>query len=73
MAMIDIDDFKLVNDRYGHLTGDRVLNPFCSVAFTNTRKQDSVERFGGEEFMLIFPGLQSKLCSEFQPHFALPV
>ncbi|ACL20485.1 sensor domain-containing diguanylate cyclase [Desulfitobacterium hafniense] len=61
VAMIDIDDFKLVNDRYGHLTGDRVLNLFCSVAFTNTRKQDIVGRFGGEEFMLIFPDMVSRL------------
>lgn len=56
VAMIDIDDFKSVNDRYGHLVGDRVLNLFCSAAFTNTRKQDIIGRFGGEEFMLIFPG-----------------
>jgi diguanylate cyclase (GGDEF)-like protein len=55
VAMIDIDDFKSVNDTYGHLVGDRVLNLFCSAAFTNTRKQDIVGRFGGEEFMLLFP------------------
>lgn len=56
VAMIDIDNFKSVNDQYGHLAGDRVLNLFCSTAFTNTRKQDIVGRFGGDEFMLIFPG-----------------
>lgn len=56
VTMIDIDDFKSVNDRYGHLVGDRVLNLFCSVAFKNTRKQDIIGRFGGDEFMLIFPG-----------------
>jgi len=55
VAMNDIDDFKSVNDTYGHLVGDRVLNLFCSAAFTNTRKQDIVGRFGGEEFMLLFP------------------
>lgn len=56
VAMIDLDNFKSVNDRYGHLAGDRVLNLFCSAAFTNTRKQDIIGRFGGDEFMLIFPG-----------------
>lgn len=56
VAMIDIDDFKSVNDQYGHLAGDRVLYLFCSAVFTNTRKQDIIGRFGGEEFMLVFPG-----------------
>ena len=55
VAMIDLDNFKSVNDRYGHLAGDRVLSLFCSAAFTSTRKQDIVGRFGGDEFMLIFP------------------
>ncbi|WP_258106890.1 GGDEF domain-containing protein [Christensenella minuta] len=56
VAMIDIDDFKAVNDQYGHLTGDKVLNLFCSAVFTNTRKQDIIGRFGGDEFMLVFLG-----------------
>lgn len=56
VVMIDIDDFKAVNDEYGHLAGDRVLKLFCSMAFKNMRKQDIIGRFGGEEFMLIFSG-----------------
>lgn len=56
IAMIDFDNFKSVNDTYGHIVGDRVLNIFSSVAIANTRKNDIVGRFGGEEFMLIFPG-----------------
>ena len=55
VATIDLDNFKSVNDRYGHLAGDRVLSLFCSATFTSTRKQDIVGRFGGDEFMLIFP------------------
>lgn len=55
VAMIDFDNFKSVNDNYGHIIGDRVLNLFCSAAIANTRKQDIVGRFGGEEFILIYP------------------
>jgi len=61
IAMIDFDNFKAVNDRYGHVTGDRVLNLFCAAAAANSRKQDIVGRFGGEEFMLVFPGASSGL------------
>jgi len=56
IAMIDFDNFKSVNDTQGHVVGDRVLNIFSSVAMANTRKNDIVGRFGGEEFLLIFPG-----------------
>lgn len=55
IALIDFDDFKLINDTYGHLAGDRVLEIFCACATANTRKQDILGRFGGEEFMIIFP------------------
>lgn len=55
IAMIDFDDFKSINDQYGHIAGDRVLEIFCDAADANTRKQDIVGRFGGEEFMLVFP------------------
>ncbi len=61
VAMIDFDGFKAVNDTYGHVAGDRVLNIFCSVAAENCRKVDIVARFGGEEFMLVFPGASSDL------------
>lgn len=56
MTIIDFDDFKSINDRYGHVVGDRVLSMFCAVASRNTRRQDILGRFGGEEFMLVFPG-----------------
>ena len=61
IAMIDFDDFKSINDRYGHIMGDRVLEYFCDAAAANTRKQDIVGRFGGEEFMLVFPRATSGL------------
>ena len=56
IAFLDFDDFKNINDLYGHITGDRVLEIFCTSALLSIRHQDIVGRFGGEEFILIFPG-----------------
>jgi diguanylate cyclase len=56
LALADIDRFKNVNDRFGHLVGDRLLRLFANILVQNVRGQDKVSRFGGEEFALIFPG-----------------
>lgn len=55
MAMIDLDDFKLVNDTYGHVIGDEVLRGIGMILVRNTREQDIVVRLGGDEFVIIFP------------------
>lgn len=60
LFMIDIDDFKKVNDQYGHLTGDKVI---CCVAdeLTNAfRKTDLIGRFGGDEFVVLMTKIQSQ-------------
>ena len=53
VALFDIDHFKAVNDRFGHLVGDAVLKEFCSVAAAALRGTDRFARYGGEEFILL--------------------
>jgi diguanylate cyclase (GGDEF)-like protein len=53
LALIDIDHFKLVNDTYGHLVGDRVLKSLAEAITSQSRDYDRAGRFGGEEFVLL--------------------
>lgn len=55
LAMLDIDFFKRVNDSYGHKAGDRVLQLMAKALRDRLRQTDFVARFGGEEFVLLFP------------------
>jgi diguanylate cyclase (GGDEF)-like protein/PAS domain S-box-containing protein len=59
ILLIDIDDFKQVNDTHGHLEGDKVLETLGRVLHKNSRKIDYVARFGGEEFVIILPDTNS--------------
>jgi len=55
VVMIDIDNFKKVNDTYGHQTGDKVLKALAQLLQQRLRITDSVGRYGGEEFMIVLP------------------
>ncbi|MDO9417200.1 sensor domain-containing diguanylate cyclase [Pararhizobium sp.] len=56
VALIDLDNFKGINDRFGHMVGDRVLCHFTAACQRVLRKKDTFARIGGEEFLLIMPG-----------------
>jgi diguanylate cyclase (GGDEF)-like protein len=56
LAMIDLDNFKHVNDTYGHPVGDQVLRTLSLLLRQRLRRSDVIGRYGGEEFVVIFPG-----------------
>lgn len=55
VVLLDLDSFKQINDRFGHLVGDAVLQTFAEVARTELRSADVIGRIGGEEFALFLP------------------
>ncbi len=56
LALFDIDGFKQINDKNGHSVGDQVLSAVCTDVANEIRPADIIGRFGGDEFMLLFPG-----------------
>ncbi|OGA37671.1 MAG: hypothetical protein A3G80_06305 [Betaproteobacteria bacterium RIFCSPLOWO2_12_FULL_62_13b] len=59
LVMLDIDDFKRVNDTYGHVTGDQTLHEVAARLLRSIRKSDVPVRYGGEEFMIILTQTQA--------------
>lgn len=67
LIMLDIDYFKLINDTWGHPAGDRVLQVISCIMSSAVREQDIVGRLGGEEFLIILPGIdevENKIFAE---------
>ncbi len=60
LLMLDLDDFKKINDTHGHPVGDRVLVAFCQKCRNSIRGDDVLARYGGEEFAIILPGASLK-------------
>jgi diguanylate cyclase (GGDEF)-like protein len=86
LCMIDIDNFKKINDKYGHGVGDNVLKTFAKEVKKILRKSDIIIRFGGEEFLVVLPNtnidnaeiLANKICTHFnnlnkEVHFTVSI
>ena len=64
VLLIDIDYFKQLNDRYGHLAGDKMLFELARTLEKSLRREDIIARFGGEEFVVMLP--ESSLTAAYQ-------
>lgn len=85
VAMIDVDDFKRMNDTYGHAMGDVILADIATIVNKNTRTTDIVTRWGGDEFAVIFSAtylpearkimerIRRKVETKFQSSYGLTI
>ena len=64
IAMLDLDDFKTYNDIYGHVAGDKVLVTVSAAIISCVRKTDRLVRYGGDEFLLVMPGISPEAFVE---------
>ncbi len=64
ILMLDLDDFKHVNDNYGHVAGDKVLQSVVNYTKSNIRASDSVYRYGGDEFIVLLPETDSRQATD---------
>jgi diguanylate cyclase (GGDEF)-like protein len=64
LVLTDVDNFKKINDTYGHLIGDEILKAVTKIFITSTRKDDFVVRFGGDEFLILLNNMSEKNATE---------
>ena len=74
LAMLDLDKFKKVNDTYGHAAGDSVIKSIARLLQQRLRKTDIIGRYGGEEFVVLFPNCKpdvaKKIMDEIRKNFS---
>ena len=74
LAVLDLDRFKDVNDRYGHRVGDKLLRSVATIAADRFRSTDTFARYGGEEFVVLLPETSQddaqRLCDDFRQRIA---
>lgn len=73
LIFLDIDHFKKVNDSQGHQAGDHVLRKLSEVLQSSVRAEDLVARFGGEEFVILAPGITSDQAQTFAERIRLAI
>lgn len=72
IALMDVDDFKICNDTYGHHAGDVALKTVASAIQSCIRSSDLLIRYGGDEFLLVLPGIPGDFCKPNWNRSALP-
>ncbi len=65
IVLLDVDDLKKINDSYGHLMGNKILEYLTEIVRRNLRKTDSIYRFGGDEFVVLMPGAGTKIAKDW--------
>ena len=73
VLMLDLDDFKAINDTHGHLFGDRVLREVTETIASNIRQADVLARYGGEEFAVLMPGADAETAHRVAERVRLAV
>lgn len=73
IVMFDIDGFKKINDTRGHLVGDEILKKVSHIMVNNTRKEDTVGRYGGEEFIVILPNTDRQIATDIANRIRLHI
>jgi diguanylate cyclase (GGDEF)-like protein len=73
VLMIDVDNFKAINDEFGHKMGDKVLKDIAGLASDIMRKNDCFGRFGGEEFICLLPDTSSEVACEIAERLRLNI